>query len=125
MTADLADLQLLSKFKKGICFLLSVIDNYCKYVWVTPLKDKKGITTTNASQKRPNVSERKTNKIRVDKGSEFYNRSVKSWLEDNIIEMYSTHNERKFVVSERFIKTLKKKIYKYMTSMSKIYILMN
>ena len=49
----------------------------------------------------------------------FHNRSMKSWLEDNGTEMYSTYNERKFVVAERFIRTLKDNIYKYMTSVSK------
>ena len=44
---------------------------------------------------------------------------MKSWLEKNSIEMYSAHNERKSVVAERFIITLKNKIYKYMTSVSK------
>ena len=58
-------------------------------------------------------------KIWVGKGSEFYNRSIKSWLQDNDAEMYSIHNEGKSVVTERFIKTLKNKIYKYMTSVSK------
>ena len=48
-------------------------------------------------------------------GSEFCNISVKSWLQDNDLEMYSTHNEKKFVVAERFIGSLKSKIYKYMT----------
>ena len=57
--------------------------------------------------------------IWVDKGSKFYNKSVKSWLEDNGIEMDSTHNEGKPVVVERFIRTLKNKIYKYMISKSK------
>ena len=65
-------------------------------------------------------SNRKPNKIWVDKGSEFYNRSIKSWLEKNDMEMYSILNERKSVLAERFIRTLKKnKIYKYMTSISK------
>ena len=54
----------------------------------------------------------------MDKGSEFYNRSMKSWLQDNNIEMYSMHNEGKPVVAERFIRILKNKIYKYMTSIS-------
>ena len=54
-----------------------------------------------------------------DRGSEFYNRSMKSWLQDNDIEMYLTHNEGKFVVAEIFTRTLKNKIYKYMTSVSK------
>ena len=64
-------------------------------------------------------SKRKSNKIWVDKGSEFYNKSMKSWLEKDNIEMYSTHNEGKSVVAERFIRTLKNKTYKYMTSISK------
>ena len=55
----------------------------------------------------------------MDKGSEFYNRSMKSWLEDNVKEMYSTHNEEKSVVTKRFIKIFKNRIYKYMTSISK------
>ena len=55
----------------------------------------------------------------MDKGSEFYNAYFKKWLRDNDIVMYSTHNERKSALTERFIKTLKSKIYKYMTSISK------
>ena len=64
-------------------------------------------------------SKRKPNKIWVDKGSEFCKRSMKSSLQDNNIEMYSIHNEGKSVVAERFIRTLKTKIYKYMTSVPK------
>ena len=64
-------------------------------------------------------SNQKLNKIWVDKGSEFYNSSFKKWLKDNDIEMYSIHNEGKSVVAERFIRTLKNKIYKYMTAISK------
>ena len=63
--------------------------------------------------------ERKPNKIWVDKGSEFYNNSFKKWLKDNDIEMYSIHNEGKSVAAERFIRTLKNKIDKFMTSISK------
>ena len=58
----------------------------------------------------------KPNKVWVDKGREFYNRSMKLWLEKNNTEMYSTHNERKSVIAERFIRALKYKIHKYMTS---------
>ena len=56
--------------------------------WVIPLKDKKGNTITNAFQKILDKSNLKPNKIWVDKGNEFYNRSMKSWLEKNAIEMY-------------------------------------
>ena len=83
------------------------------------MKDKKGITITNAFQKILKESNRKTNEICFDKGSEFYNTSMKLLLEEDGIEMYSTHNEGKSVIAERFIRTLKNKIYKYMTSVSK------
>ena len=117
--ADLANMQLIRKYNKEIRFLLCAIDIFSKYGWVVPLKDKKGITIVDAFQKILNDSKRKPNKIWVDKGSEFYNRSMKSWLEKNSIEMYLTHNEGKSVVAERFIRTLKNKIYKHMTSISK------
>ena len=112
-------MQLLSKFNKGFRFLLCVIDIFSKYAWVIPLKDKKGISIVNGFQKILNDSKRKPNKIWVDKESEFYNNSFKKWLQDNDIVMYSTNNKGKSVVSERFIRTLKDKIYKYMTSISK------
>ena len=112
-------MQLISKFNKGFRFLLCVIDIYSKYAWVVPLKDKKGVSIVNAFQSILKKSNRKPNKTWVDKGSEFYNLSMKSWLEKNDIEMYSTHNEGKSVIVERFIKTIKNKIYKHMTLISK------
>ena len=112
--ADLANMQLISKFNKGFRFLLCLIDIFSKYAWVVPLKDKKGISIVNAFKKILKESDRRSNKIWVDKGSEFYNNSFKKWLKDNDIEMYSIHNEGKSVVTERFIRTLKNKIYKYM-----------
>ena len=87
------------------------------YYWVFPLKDKKGITITNVFQKVVKESNGKPNKKRVGKDSEFYNRLMRSWLEKNGIEMYSTHNERKSVI--RFVTNLYNKIYKYVTSVSK------
>ena len=117
--ADLADMQLLSKYNKGIRFLVCAIDIFSKYAWVVPLKDKKGISIVKAFQIILKQSNRKPNKIWVDKGSEFYNAYFKKWLRDNDIVMYSTHNEGKSVVAERFIRTLKSKICKYMTAISK------
>ena len=107
--ADLADMQLTSKFNKRILFLLYVIDIYSKYAWLVPLKDKEGISIANASQNifdESNFEGCKPNKIWVYKGSEFYNRLMKSWLQDNDIKVYSTLNEGKSVVGERFIRTL-------------------
>ena len=102
-------MQLISKFNKGFRFLLCIIDVFSKYAWVIPLKDKKGVSIVNAFQKILDTSERKPNKIWVDEGSEFYNNYFKKWLKDYDTEMYSTHNEGKSVVAERFIRTLKKK----------------
>ena len=54
-------------------------------------------------------SKRKPNKIWADKGSEFYNRSMESFLQINDIEIHSTHNEGKSVIAQRFIRTLRTK----------------
>ena len=98
-----------------MCF----IDTFSKYAWVVPLTDKKGVSIVDGFQKVLDKSGRKPSKIWVDKGTEFYNSSFKKWLKDNDIEMYSIHNERQSVVAEIFMRTLKNKIYKYMTSVSK------
>ena len=116
---DLADMQLISKFNKKIRCLLCVIDIFSKHAWVVPLKDKKETTIINAFQSILNNSKRKPNKIWVDQGSEFYNTHFKKCLKDNNIEMYSTHNEGKSVIAERFIRTLKSKIYKHITAILK------
>ena len=114
---DLADMQSLSRYNKGFKYLLCAIDLFSKYAWVIPIKDKKSTSTVNAFKKI--ILKRKPNKIWVDQGSEFYNNTFKDFLKINNIEMYSTFNEGKSVVAERFIRTLKNKIYKHMTTISK------
>ena len=96
-------MQSLSKYNKEIKYLLCAIDLFSKYAWVIPLKDKKGTSAVNAFQK---IISRgwKPNKIWVDQGSKFYNQSFKKSLKINNIEMYSTLNEGKSVVAERFIR---------------------
>ena len=116
---DLADMQSLSKKNKGIKYLLCAIDLYSKYAFVVPLKDKKGISIVNGFNKIIKQSNRKPNEIWVDQGGEFYNNVFKKWLSDNDIIMYSTFNEGKSVVPERFIRTLKNKLYKHMTATGK------
>ena len=116
---DLADMQSLSRKNKSIKYLSCAIDLNSKYAFVIPLKDKKGIIIVNAFDKITKQSERKPNKIWVDQGSEFYNNVFKKWLSDNDIIMYSTYNEGKLVVAERFIRTLKNKLYKHMTATGK------
>ena len=67
--ADLADIELLGKFNKGLRFLLCVINSFSKYAWVIPLKDKKCVSIVNAFRKIFKESNRKPNKKWVDKGS--------------------------------------------------------
>ena len=84
---------------------MCAIGLFSKYTWVVPLKDKRGISIVKAFQQI--ISKRKPNKIWVDQGGEFYNNLFKKFLKKNNIEMYSTYNERKSVVAEIFIRTLK------------------
>ena len=116
---DLADMQSLSRKNKGIKYLLCVIDLYSKYAFVIPLKDEKRISIVNAFNKIIKQSNRKPKKIRVDQGGEFYNHVFKKWLSDNDIIMYSAYNEGKSVIDEKFIRTLKNKLYKHMTANGK------
>ena len=106
------------QINKRIKYLLCAIDLFSKYAWVVPLKDKRGITIVNAFQKIISKG-RKPNKIWVDQGGEFYNKLFNRFLKINNIEMYSVYNEGKSVVAKRFIRTLKNKIFKHMTSVSK------
>ena len=110
-------MQSIRKYNKGIKYLLCAIDLFSKYAWVIPIKDKKGTSIVNAFKKI--ISKCKPNKIWVDQGREFYNNTFKDFLKINNIEMYSTYNEGKSVVAERFIRTLKNKIFKHMTAISK------
>ena len=112
-------MKLLSKQNKGIKYLLCAIDLFSKYALVVPLEDKKGISIVNAFDKIIKQSNKKPNKIWVDQGSEFYNRDFEKWLLSNNIIMYSTYNEGKSLVAERFIRTLKNKLYKHMTATGK------
>ena len=81
--------------------MLCVINAYSKYTWVVPLKGKKDITITSAFQGVYNIFSMNF-----------------QWILQYINEMYSSHNEGKSAVAEKFIRTLKNKIYKYMTSTS-------
>ena len=120
-------MQSLSKYNKGIKYILCAIELLSKYSWVVPIKDKKGTSIVNEFKKI--ISERskaeskrqkKPNKILVDtEGTEFYNSTFKDFLKINNIEMYSTYNEGKSVVAERFIRTLRNKIFKHMIAISK------
>ena len=95
----LGDTQLISKYNQDIPVLLSAIYVYSRYAWVAPQKNKKDIEITNAFQKFLVESNRKPNKIWLDKFNEIYNRSMKTCLQDNDIEVYLAHNEGKSVIA--------------------------
>ena len=106
--ADLADMKAFEDYNDGYTFLLLVIDIFSKYGWIVPLKNKKGKTVAKALE---NIfEERKPEKLWTDKGTEFKNKDVKK-----LIEIYSTENEEKSSVVERWIRTMKEKMWKYFT----------
>ena len=119
MGSRFSRMQSLSRKNRGIKYLLCAIDLYSKYAFVIPLKDKKGISIVNAFNKIIKQSNRKPIKIWIDQEGEFYSHVFKKWLSDNDIIMYSTFNEGKSVAAERFIRTLKNKLYKHMMATGK------
>ena len=109
-------MQAFSKFNRGVKYLLSVIDFLSKYGWLIPLKDKTGKSVASALEVI--FKERKREKMWSDKGKEFYNKHVK-----DLIELYSTENEEKFSVVERWIRTMKEKMWKcFLANSTNIYI---
>ena len=106
--ADFADMQAFSKLNCGIKYLLAVIDVFSKYGWLVPLKDKTGKSVAMAL--KTIFKERQPEKMCVDKGKEFYNKDVKE-----LVELYSTENEEKSSVVERWIRTMKERMWKYFT----------
>ena len=106
--ADLADMKAFEKDNDGYTFLLLVIDIFSKYGWIVPLKNKKGVNVAKALE---NIfQERKPGKLWTDKGTEFYNKDVKK-----LLDIYSTENEEKSSIVERWIRTMKEKMWKYFT----------
>ena len=107
-------MQKFAKLNKGYRYLLTCIDIFSKYSWVTSLKDKKGINVKNALQKI--FKERKCKFLWTDRGTEFYNKQVQDLLNENNIKLYSTNNsEVKSSVVERFNRTFKNMMYKKFT----------
>ena len=109
--ADLVDMQPFSRYNNGVKYLLTVIDIFSKYGWILPLKNKTGLEAANALEKV--FKERKPDKLWVDKGKEFYNSHVQK-----LVSLYSTENEEKSSIVERWNRTMKEKMFKYFTANS-------
>ena len=112
-SADLIDKSSLSKYNNNYKFILTVIDIFTKYAWAIPLKNKSGLSITNGF--KTILSEgRKPEKLWVDRGSEFYNKTFKSLLNEYETKLYSTYSDLKAVFIERFNRTLLRIINKPM-----------
>ena len=114
--ADLVDMSAFSRDNRGFKFILSIIDVFSKYGWLVPLKDKKGATVRDAFRKI--FKERVPEKLWTDKGKEFYNRDLKQLLLEHGIDLYSTENEEKSSVVERWNRTMKERMFKYFSANS-------
>ena len=121
--SDLVDMQKLSKWNKGCKYLLMVLDLFSKYGWIVPLKTKTGLEVSKAFESifrqlkvlGAKGTVPKPKKLWADKGKEYYNKNVKDLLAKNNIEIYSTENEEKSSVCERWNRTIKEKMYKRFT----------
>jgi len=112
---DLADMQNVSKYNDGVKFLLVLIDVFSRFLWVVPLRDrlvKSVVEALNSVFRKC----RKPSSMRFDKGSEFKNRWVKSYLNSKKVNVYFTENQTKANYAERVIKTIKNMIYRYFTA---------
>ena len=107
--ADLIDMQAFSKDNNGIKYLLTVIYIFSKFVWIVPFKRKTGQEVANAFSRI--LKECRSSKMWVDRGREFYNKDVQK-----LVELYSTENEEKSCMIERFNRTIKEKMFKYFSA---------
>lgn len=116
--ADLADVQNLAEYNDNVKFLLVIVDVFSRFLWVRPLKDRKAKSVIEAF-KDLLQGPRRPKAIRTDKGSEFYNRYLQQYLRDQHIKIFYALNETKANFAERYIQTLKKRLYRYFTHLQK------
>ena len=113
-SADLMDMKKFTKDNAGVSYVLVVVDTFSKYMWLRPLKDKQGTSVAKAFQDIFKGN-RKPNRIRTDKGQEFRAKPVTSLMQSHGIRQMFAQNEKKAAISERAIKTIKTKIFRYLT----------
>jgi len=107
---DLLDIHQYARVNKNYTFILVLIDVFSKYAWARPLKNKEGVSVARMLEDVFNTSKRCPRKLWTDRGSEFYNKNVENTLKRHKVQIYSTFNEPKSMVAERFIETLRGKI---------------
>jgi hypothetical protein len=113
--ADLVDLSGISKYNKHFRYLLTVIDTLSKFAWAVPLKTKTGKEIVDAFTKIFSISKRKPQNLRTDKGGKFLNKIVQLFLKKENIHFFTSNNEVKAAIVERFNRTLNTKMWEYFT----------
>ena len=125
--ADLVEMQSFARQNKGYKYNLMIIDVFSKYGWAIPLKTKTGLEVTRAFQHLWEKKQAQTaipppppppppKKLWTDKGKEFYNKHMSELLRKHDVELYSTENEEKSSVVERWNRTIKRIMWKYFTA---------
>ena len=110
---DLADVSNLSKYNKDTKYLLFVIDDFSKHLWVEPVSDKTHQSILKALKSVFDKTKRRPKRIRSDKGGEFKNRWVKEYFKKMGVNYFTTKNETKANFAERVIRTIKVLMYRY------------
>lgn len=115
--ADLADLSDIARANDGMRYLLTVIDCFSKYAWVIPVKRKDAATTLGAFHKLfAQSAPRKPKRLQTDKGKEFLNSKVQTYLEGLKVKHFTTNSDTKASIVERFNRTLKSRMYTYFSA---------
>jgi hypothetical protein len=112
--ADLIDMQSVSKHNNRFKYILTVIDSLSKYAWAIPIKDKTGDSIVKAFTTI--LKERTPRKLRTDKGKEFLNAKFQSLLKKHGVIFFTSNNDTKAAIVERFNRTLQSRLYRYFTS---------
>lgn len=121
--ADLADVSNLAEWNDGMQFWLVVIDTFSKFLWLKPLVNKNATCVKRALSEVFTESNRKPTLLNTDKGTEFTNQQVQNLLQEHSIKFYTAENDVKAAIAERVIRTIKERVYRYLTySNSKRYI---
>jgi hypothetical protein len=119
--SDLIDFQSLSQYNNGVKFILVVIDVFSKFAWTVPLKNKTSGEIVKAFDKIFKFTTRRPIRIQTDKGREYNNKKFIAYLKKFNVKYNTTRNEEtKACIAERFIRTIKTLIYKYLTSMNSL-----
>ena len=113
--ADLVEVQKIPRYNRGCKYLVTVVDVLSKHGWVQPVKAKTEVELVKAFEAILK-SQRKPVQLQTDRGKEFYNQTVQSFLKKNNIHHFSTHGDAKASVVERFNRTLKQRMYRYFTA---------